>query len=1300
MTMWNRTSRNVSPALWGFFVCIALAGAVSILRIFIPSSIAYHWDEGRTTRQLQNEQVIRRVFQEHVDELTEIIRIASADTSLLIGNKPNDVSESIKAFHALDSYRLQDDQTLELADSLGTLLAWNGPSVTRQYADLLGQDPSERFIRVTQDGLRTYLTVARRFAFGHFYLIASEPLELNSPISNRFIQKTSLSEELSRKLKTKVTLRTLHSGKTSPGGTIVPIVDENGKLVTEFAVEEKTLETAISSIAEVCSMWITACIALGSIFLAYAGSKRIKYARHGWIATLVCILSLWFVRTVWREMEFPAVLMSGWLFSPNVYASPFIFGLSSSLGELIISIVILAISAWLLFAQTVFHDQTDEIIARIAARIHRIGTIVMILLAGVFILWICRGFSEALRSFVFDSTIHFHNPSEIMLDGTAAIMFLNILLLGASVICISTSLIWSARNLFLYQFPSSELKTRILFVMILLINIPLFALVDESPLSLIVGSIFLMTLSILFAEFLLKWNRTGIDIPSMRWRSAVWIMVGSFLLGTPIVHQKLEESERRQVEAVGKELLRPSDSWLNYMVLDGLRVSVESLRSELILNDLADAKKTNLAFVLWTKTLLGKEGHNSAIVLYDQKGNEADRFVVGMSKQDQQEILARVFEGEEDAVHVIGRTGRTALGKLYGAWMTIHDSRGQFAGNLALLLAENQRTLFNEQETEPLRQFGDRFENDLVREIAVQEYSSDTLEFSTGIKLLPDRILPFALKQELQKQENGVLWKNRTTNGFETKTVFMRDLASPERMVSISLEKLDIRWEMFSYLKEFFICLGLLAAFGLYVFIQKSLRGGFPSIGFKGKLFFGFACIAFLPLAVLSYYNRQLVEERVQGQLETTLHRELAQLQDRINTYVTDEEDFVLGVDDDFCEALSDEYGVDFSVYRHASIQSSSRTELYRAGLLDGRLDGNVYSETVLGGKSYFMTRERIGSVEYVVGYAPISLAGSVVGVLAIPTLNREKEIESELAQRNAYVFGVYAIVFGFTIAAGGFLALRFARPIRQLTFAAKDVSEGNLDVHVETHSRDEIGTLARSFNDMVFKLRASREELAIHERENAWKEMAKQVAHEIRNPLTPMKLSVQHVRQAFKDKAPDREEILQRVTQTVIDQIEALSRIAAEFSSFAKMPESKFEKIDVNDLLKETSILFREVQGIKFVDRFAPSMIMVIADRDQLRGVFINIIRNAVQALKKGGTIILETSFERHICLIRISDTGPGIPEQIRAKIFEPNFSTKTEGMGLGLAIARRVVEDHGGSITCSSEQGKGTTFEIRLPV
>ncbi|HEY4612288.1 MAG TPA: ATP-binding protein, partial [Bacteroidota bacterium] len=241
---------------------------------------------------------------------------------------------------------------------------------------------------------------------------------------------------------------------------------------------------------------------------------------------------------------------------------------------------------------------------------------------------------------------------------------------------------------------------------------------------------------------------------------------------------------------------------------------------------------------------------------------------------------------------------------------------------------------------------------------------------------------------------------------------------------------------------------------------------------------------------------------------------------------------------------------------------------------------------------------------------------------------------------------------------------------------------------------------LMTSFTEMVKELKHSREQISRAERELAWKEMAKQVAHEIKNPLTPMKLSVQHLRTAFRDKAPDFGAIVERVTQTVIEQIDALSRIASEFSNFARMPERTFERVDVHQLLMETVGLFQEIQGVEFRTNFSDIVPTLVADRDELRRVFINLIRNSVQAMEQGGTVSVDTSVVDHRCVVRLRDTGPGIPPSIQGKVFEPNFSTKTDGTGLGLAICRRIIEDLNGTIELESELGKGTTFTITLPL
>ncbi len=220
------------------------------------------------------------------------------------------------------------------------------------------------------------------------------------------------------------------------------------------------------------------------------------------------------------------------------------------------------------------------------------------------------------------------------------------------------------------------------------------------------------------------------------------------------------------------------------------------------------------------------------------------------------------------------------------------------------------------------------------------------------------------------------------------------------------------------------------------------------------------------------------------------------------------------------------------------------------------------------------------------------------------------------------------------------------------------------------------------------------------NERELAWKEMAKQVAHEIKNPLTPMKLSMQHLREAYHDQVKDFSAILQQVSATILDQIETLSRIASEFSHFARMPERNLQVCNVHAILEETKQLFQQVPGVTFVMRIDAAESVVRADHEELRRAFINIIRNALQAMNDSGTVIIQTHNDSDHLLIDIIDDGPGIPKEIQARLFEPAFSTKTEGTGLGLAIVRQTVKDLNGEISLVSEIGKGTTVTMILPI
>ena len=236
-------------------------------------------------------------------------------------------------------------------------------------------------------------------------------------------------------------------------------------------------------------------------------------------------------------------------------------------------------------------------------------------------------------------------------------------------------------------------------------------------------------------------------------------------------------------------------------------------------------------------------------------------------------------------------------------------------------------------------------------------------------------------------------------------------------------------------------------------------------------------------------------------------------------------------------------------------------------------------------------------------------------------------------------------------------------------------------------------------YNRMLEELQSSADRLAKSERESAWREMAKQVAHEIKNPLTPMKLSVQHLNRTITNKGEMDEKMVDRISKTLIQQIDTLSNIATAFSNFAKMPQAIKVKVNLVEIINLVGSLYNESVDLKVT--MSDDSYLVLADRDQLISVFSNLIKNAVQSVPDGEQGIIRISLRREAAsiLVEIADNGIGIPEDQRDKIFTPNFTTKSSGMGLGLAYVRNIVEEASGKIWYSSIYKKGSSFFVSFP-
>jgi two-component system nitrogen regulation sensor histidine kinase NtrY len=283
------------------------------------------------------------------------------------------------------------------------------------------------------------------------------------------------------------------------------------------------------------------------------------------------------------------------------------------------------------------------------------------------------------------------------------------------------------------------------------------------------------------------------------------------------------------------------------------------------------------------------------------------------------------------------------------------------------------------------------------------------------------------------------------------------------------------------------------------------------------------------------------------------------------------------------------------------------------------------------------------------------------------------------------------------------FLSERLTAPLHLLQQAMASVAYGRKNEHIRYNRNDEIGELVRQYNRMTDELDDSAARLARTEREMAWREMARQVAHEIKNPLTPMKLNIQQLFKWWNDKVPDFGEKIRGFTNHQIEYIESLSNIASAFSYFARLPAAEPVEVDVITQLKTTLDMFGNTGTARVsLDTGDIDSAIIMADREHLNGIFSNLLKNALQAVPADGNGIIEVSVTANTGKVRIMfrDNGPGIPEELRSKMFTPNFTTKSSGMGLGLSIVKRYVETAGGEVWFETEQDKGTVFIVELPL
>lgn len=398
----------------------------------------------------------------------------------------------------------------------------------------------------------------------------------------------------------------------------------------------------------------------------------------------------------------------------------------------------------------------------------------------------------------------------------------------------------------------------------------------------------------------------------------------------------------------------------------------------------------------------------------------------------------------------------------------------------------------------------------------------------------------------------------------------------------------------------------------------------------------------------------------------------------------------------------------DYNLYdKNGKLFFTTQPRIYNQKLISDYINPDAFIDINVLKKTESSNPESIADFAYESFYAPIHNSNyNIIAYLGIPYFDsNERKAESRNMLLNT-IFNVYTLM----IIIFAFLSIYIANKITEpLQFIRKKLSQTNLSTkQVEPlywEKDDEVGALVKEYNYMLIKLEENAKQLRNAEREVAWREMAQQVAHEIKNPLTPMKLGIQQLDRSFRENDPKLKERFERISNSFIEQIDALAHIASEFSAFAKLPDTKLVPININEKITKSIDVFRHTNSttIEFENNTKKDAIIVYGDRDQLLRTFNNLLKNATEATtskKKHLIKVSIASLKDDWIQIRIADNGDGIPKEVLPNIFKPNFTTKSSGTGLGLAFVKQTIDGMNGRISFITKINIGTTFIIEIPL
>jgi two-component system, NtrC family, nitrogen regulation sensor histidine kinase NtrY len=1269
-------------------------------------------------------------------------------------------NDSKKLFEKVLTIKLPQNLNFEIYNKRLELASFNGKKISPDFLSLQQTINGKEIYFIKEIGFSKYLVnifpvknkLNNDAAVG--VGLVSYLLESNYPLNNNFFRNNGISYDLTKNLKIDIELivnksfnneKSLDSNNIT-GNRYLKILNKSENLIGYFKISSYDINMHKKVITDNSLSIVSVLIFLFSMVLIIYFIYYSKAFSSFFVKSFLFLVILIAVRYLWILFEFPGRLFPSDLFSSKYYAVTFGYGIMKSLADACITVIfIFGFIVYLL--RNINFENIKEPGTELKTVLKRILYFILILLS---FLALTNIYEILISSLIYDSNIKFYEPSQII-PGNELFIILTVIFICTISYYYLISVLMFSFSIHLKKISQKVIIKKIRFIIILVSVIISYVLFisfvgsRQNSYYIIIPCIILVTL---FTAYLNKEFFKSRKIKFFAFKSFSYLVV-IFIITTPfLILENLQKQEVKYIELLGKNLAKEEKDKASFLIADEL--TNFSQDDELFNNVQKSEKVDEMSFYIWAKSKLKSESFNTAAYLLDTNGKiissfnispvdintdsvqsfilreyfnadsteqtektEPDSSVNNTEKSDE-EIMTKeninISNGSIDIMDnfdeklTVGispieykQFRNTPFEKIIGYIVIAanYESKSVFS--------DNTSAIFNVQSSRELK-------DKLFSQPNITKFINGDIEKTTNIEIAKLNLRNIELfKDYIKNKTEKFSWRYESNNLDEYKTFYILNYVfnpetneRDENIYTISIKRNDFSVSVFFIFRIILFSSFIFLVFYIAYIIKFIFQYKLFKFDFKNKLFISFLIVSVIPIVFLAGYTREYIlnknEVSIQNQILSDLNliNESIKSKKLISTHKN--QDSLKIIQRNILNQNLSNPDKNFNLFIKDKLISTTNSELYDSDLFDKRLDAEAYFNIYGLNKDLFLNNLSLSNASYLAGYKPVKdKNGNIIAVLSSKSIYKQNEINKELNETLTFIFGSYICAIILLLFMVNIFSNKLSKPIFELKSATEKLIRGETNFEIRIKRNDELGMLVDSFNKMTKQLTRSRIELKKAEREAAWRDIARRVAHEIKNPLTPMKLSIQHLYEIYNgDKKIDFSAALTKTQEMMIKEIDKLNRIATEFSNFAKLPGQNYTILNINEIISEVVDLYSMYDNIKFVLDLDINLNLIKADRQELNRALQNIVKNSVQSISGNGYInILTNSIENKI-ILTISDNGCGIDNDTLKNLFTPNFSTKSTGMGLGLAIAKKTFDDLRAEIKYESEINKGTKATI----